>query len=124
MRAKIFLFLAVVVVVAITVGLVAFPDPPVQDLNRNWKGKSLLELTREFPGGAIYDQVYPATNIAGELRVPISKTYPIDDPKSAGVLIHELWWRRGDLNYTFFLHQVDGQWVVLDAVKWRKDVVF
>ena len=61
---------------------------------------------------------------AGEFRVGLQNTYPLTDAANAGVEIEELWWDDEQYWITLWFHKVDGEWVVLDTCRWRKDIVF
>src|SRR5712692_6256773 len=49
----------------------------------------------------------------GENRVELYNTYPPDDPKAAQARIKELQWHRARYHIAVWLHQVNGEWVVL-----------
>lgn len=59
-----------------------------------------------------------------EFRVELLNFYPQDKPENRDVEIQELWWRDGDYNVTVWFHQIQGQWQVLDARRWHKDIEF
>ncbi|HVX83500.1 MAG TPA: hypothetical protein VH253_01660 [Phycisphaerae bacterium] len=67
---------------------------------------------------------FPMSQAVGEFRVPLLNTYPRSNPANAKVMIEESWWDDGDYWITLWFHRVNGQWVVLDSCRWRKDVEF
>ena len=60
----------------------------------------------------------------GEFRIELQNTYPLRDSKNADIPIREFTWKDGDYWITLWLHQVNGQWVVLDSCRHHKDIVF
>ncbi len=59
-----------------------------------------------------------------EFRRPLQNTYPLSIYANTNVQIEELWWSDGNYHITLWLHQVNGDWVVFDSCRWRKDVRF
>ncbi len=101
----------------------SYAQPKVVTLEE-WIGKTQVEVIEVYKGKPLLEDEYPASKVAGELRNAVTKTYPADAPGSAGVTIRELWWKEGDYRLTFLLHLQEGKWVVLDAIRWHKDIVF
>ena len=64
------------------------------------------------------------SNGLDEFRVELYNAYPPDDPGTQGVIIKEATWAYARYNITVWLHDVQGEWVVLDTCRWRKDVQF
>jgi hypothetical protein len=67
---------------------------------------------------------FPMSQAVGEFRVKLQNTYPLSNPANAAIAIEEMTWPDGDYWITLWLHQVNGQWVVLDSCRWHKDLVF
>ncbi len=60
----------------------------------------------------------------GEFRVELYNTYPPGDPKASQTRIKELQWHRPRYHIAVWLHQVNGEWVVLDTCRWKEGIVF
>lgn len=67
---------------------------------------------------------FTMADVGDEMRIELRNTYPPSDPASASVPIEELRWQDGDYWIYLWLHEVNGQWVVLDSLRWHKDVRF
>lgn len=65
-----------------------------------------------------------ANSPGGEFRVELYNTYPPGDPKGSQARIQELQWHRARYYIAVWLHQVNGEWVVLNALRWKQGVVF
>jgi hypothetical protein len=65
-----------------------------------------------------------ANSPGGEFRVELYNTYPPGDPKAAQARIKELQWHRARYHIAVWLHQVNGEWVVLDTCRWKEGIVF
>lgn len=59
-----------------------------------------------------------------EFRVELYNTYPPDEAAHAEVRIRELWWKDGEYWVTVWLHRQDAEWIVLDSLRWHKELVF
>jgi len=61
-----------------------------------------------------------------EFIIEVHNTYPPDDPSIEGTIIRHLQWERNGYSEAVFLHQSssDGEWVVLESMKWSNDVEF
>ena len=60
----------------------------------------------------------------GEFRVELYNTYPPRHPNAAQARIKELQWHRKRYHIAVWLHQVNGEWVVLDTCRWKDGVEF
>jgi hypothetical protein len=60
----------------------------------------------------------------GEFRVELYNTYPPNDPKARQARIRELQWHRARYSIAVWLHQINGEWVILDTCRWQKGVEF
>jgi hypothetical protein len=60
----------------------------------------------------------------GEFRVELYNTYPPGDPKASQARIKELQWHRARYHVAVWLHQVNGEWVVLDTCRWIEGIAF
>jgi hypothetical protein len=65
-----------------------------------------------------------AESPGGEFRVELYNTYPPGDPEAAQARIKELQWHRARYHVAVWMHQVNGEWVVLDTCRWKEGVVF
>lgn len=65
-----------------------------------------------------------ASSPGGEFRVELYNIYPPGDPKAAQTRIKELRWHRARYHIAAWLHQVNGEWVVLDTCRWKEGIVF
>lgn len=70
------------------------------------------------------DDKFPISKAVGEFRIELQNIYPLSSPANATVEIQEMTWQEGDYWITLWLHQVNGEWVVLDSCRWHKDVSF
>ncbi len=113
-----------ITLVAFVVGIAAATARGQVATLKEWIGKTQAEVTKTYKGKPFHEDKYPATKAPGELRNKVSKAYPANDPASAKVEIHEVWWSEGDFRTTFLFHLKGGKWVVLDAIRWHKDTVF
>ncbi|OAI40984.1 hypothetical protein AYO40_00450 [Planctomycetaceae bacterium SCGC AG-212-D15] len=87
-------------------------------------GQSLAAVIAEL-GKPDSDFEYTmGTSPDGEFRVELYNTYPPHDPKTAHARIKELQWHRARYHVAVWMHQVNGQWVVLDTCRWKEGVVF
>jgi hypothetical protein len=61
-----------------------------------------------------------------EFFIEVHNTYRPDDPSTEGRVIRHLQWERDGYSEAVFLHQPspDGEWMVLESVKWSDDVEF
>ncbi|MGC9367338.1 MAG: hypothetical protein ACP5FK_09920 [bacterium] len=86
-------------------------------------GKTREEVIEEL-GEPKYSESYTVGEARGEFRVELYNTYPLTDSGNLDVPIQELWWEDGDYYITLWLHQVNGEWVVLNSYRWHKDLEF
>jgi hypothetical protein len=56
----------------------------------------------------------------GEFRVELYNTYPPGDPKAAQARIKELQWHWARYHIAVWMHEVNGEWVVLDTCRWKE----
>jgi hypothetical protein len=110
----------ILVVVASIVGCSA-PDPTGKLPAMH--GQSREQVVSQLGRPQRADE-FPMSRAIGEFRIELQNTYPLGNPTNADVRIEELTWRDGDHWITLWLHQVKGQWVVLESCRWHKDVVF
>jgi hypothetical protein len=87
-------------------------------------GKSLDAAIAELGEPDRQDEYAMAECPGDEFRVELYNTYPPGDPKAAHVRIKELQWDRARYHIAIWLHQVDGEWRVLDTCRWKEGVVF
>lgn len=61
-----------------------------------------------------------------EFYIEINNTYRPEDPTIEGRVIRHLQWDRYGYSEAVFLHRPDpeGDWIVLESVKWSNDVEF
>ena len=60
----------------------------------------------------------------GEMRVGLYNTYPPTDPLTRDVRILELQWNHVPYSIAIWLHWIDGNWVVLDTLRWKSHLTF
>jgi len=65
-----------------------------------------------------------AESPGGEFRVELYNTYPPGNPKSAQARIKELQWHRARYHVAVWMHQINGEWLVLDTCPWREGIAF
>jgi len=87
-------------------------------------GKSLGALIADMGEPDKQDNYTMADCPADEFRIELYNTYPPGDPKAAQARIKELQWHRVGYYITVWLHQVNGEWVVLDTCRWKEGVQF
>lgn len=59
-----------------------------------------------------------------EMRAPLQNVFPLSKPGNDQVEIKEAVWKDGDYYVTIWFNKVNGKWVVVDGVRWHKDVRF
>ena len=59
-----------------------------------------------------------------EFYIEIQNTYRPDDPKTEGVQIKELRWKRTGYTEALFLHKVHEVWRVLESCRWEDGVAY
>ena len=59
-----------------------------------------------------------------EKYIEVHNTYHPDNPAADGVQIKELTWDRIGYTISLFLHQVNGEWIVLESVRYKDGVQF
>ncbi|MBX9625307.1 MAG: hypothetical protein K2X82_15985 [Gemmataceae bacterium] len=67
---------------------------------------------------------YPVDKAGDEFRIELWNTYPPGDARSRGVQILEWQWRYKEFSFAVWFHRVDGRWVVLNTLRWRKGIEF
>ena len=88
-----------------------------------YHGQSRAQVVTKL-GQPQRDEKFPMSRAYGEFRIELQNTYPLSNPANAAVEIEEMTWQDGNYWITLWLHQVNGQWVVLDSCRWHKDVQF
>lgn len=86
-------------------------------------GQSRAQVITQL-GQPTRTEKFPMSKAADEFRIELQNTYPLSQPGNANVEIEELTWQDGDYWITLWLHQLNGEWVVLDACRWHKDILF
>jgi len=88
-------------------------------------GLNELAVTAQL-GRPDYSNVFTSHQGQGlpEFYIEIQNTYRPDDPKTEGVQIKELRWKRTGYTEALFLHKVDGVWQVLESCRWEDGVAF
>jgi hypothetical protein len=65
-----------------------------------------------------------ANSPGGEFRVELYNTYPPGDLKATQARIKEMQWHRARYHIAVWMHQVHGEWVVLDTCRWKVGIGF
>lgn len=87
-------------------------------------GKSTKEVLAELGEPSREFEYTMGKSPGGEFRVELFNTYPPNDPKTADVRIKEMQWHRMRYHVAVWMHQVNGEWVVLDTCRWKEGIVF
>ena len=87
-------------------------------------GKSAKDVLAELGDPSLEFEYTLGKSPAGEFRVGLLNTYPPDDPKTADVRIKEMQWHRMRYHVAVWMHQVNGEWVVLNKCRWKEGTVF
>jgi hypothetical protein len=82
------------------------------------------EAVIEELGQPVSSKQYTMGEAIGEFRIALQNTYPLSHPRNAQIEIKELWWNDGNYINTVWLHVIKGKWVVLDTLRWHKEVEF
>jgi hypothetical protein len=88
------------------------------------EGRPFAAVSERLGGHPIYDHTSRASKLGGEFYTPINARFPLRDPASRSVFIREVRWERGDRYIAVFCTRQRGEWLVFNAVEWRKDIVF
>jgi hypothetical protein len=96
---------------------------PVEKLP-HFQGKSLQAVMASLGEPDRQLDYKMADSPGGEFRVELYNTYPPGDPKAAQARIKELQWHRARYHIAVWLHQVNGDWVVLETCRWKEGIVF
>ncbi len=88
-----------------------------------YQGQSRAKVVGKL-GKPQSDVKFAMSEAVGEFRIELQNTYPLTNPANAGIQIEEMTWKDGDFWITLWLHQVNGQWLVLDSCRWHKSVRF
>jgi hypothetical protein len=83
-----------------------------------------IEKVREQFGAPNHENEFPVDGGLPEFRVELLNTYPPGDPRSRGVRIREWRWQYPGFRVAIWFHRVEGEWIVLDTVRWRNGVEF
>jgi hypothetical protein len=86
-------------------------------------GKSLAAVIAQL-GQPDERSEYSLGKQLDEMRIELYNTYPPDDPKTAQTRILELQWHYWRYDIAVWLHQVNGEWRVLNTLRWQKGIVF
>jgi len=101
----------------------AWRDPELVVKLRHLHGKPLEAVIASL-GKPDRQTEFIMAECVGELRTELFNTYPPDDPKVQQVLIKEWQWDRVGYHTALWMHQVNGEWVVLDTCRWKDGVAF
>lgn len=92
--------------------VVGLPGRDVEYVVRRF-GKPIRELSFKIGEG-----------IDGEMRLELLRHYPLSRESNRSVQIRELHWKETRCDIIVWMHQVDGRWVVLDAIRVQQGVKF
>jgi hypothetical protein len=112
----------ILIATTLLLGCFAADPDPVSKLPA-YHGQSRTQVVAKL-GEPQRDEKFRMSNASGEFRIELQNTYPLNNPANANVEIEEMTWRDGDFWITLWLHQANGQWVVLDSCRWDKNVAF
>jgi hypothetical protein len=88
------------------------------------RGKPLDAVITSFGEPDQQFEYTMADSPGGEFRVELHNTYPPDDAEAAQAKIRELQWHRVRYHVAVWMHQVHGEWVVLNTWRWKAGVDF
>ena len=87
-----------------------------------WDGRSEVRIRREMGmPGAVIMYATPPAGIG--VSMGVARKLKVAAPAHAGQVKH-LHWTKGSYCYDCFLYQNGGNWLVIDALKYHKDIQF
>ena len=75
-------------------------------------------------GAPYYEDSFPLSSGLDEMRAPIQKYYKEDGGAVHAVIIKEMWWKEDDYYLTSWLALKGKDWIVLESLRWHKDILF
>ena len=87
------------------------------------EGLTQTEVVEEI-GEPYKSNQFAMSSVFDEMRIALRNFYPLTNSVNHDVQIREMWWDDGAYWITLWLHQVNGEWFVLDSLRWHKDVQF
>jgi hypothetical protein len=87
-------------------------------------GKATEEVLAELGEPSSQFEYTMGKSPGGEFRVELFNTYPPNDPKTADVRIKEMQWHKMRYHVAVWMHQVNGEWIVLDTCRWQEGIAF
>ena len=75
-------------------------------------------------GAPNYTDSFPLSSGLDEMRSPIQKYFKEEESANQPVLIKEMWWKEDDFYLTAWLSLKGNDWIVLESLRWHKDVHF
>ncbi len=101
------------------------PGPPARGVDelRYLEGEREDEV-REALGPPASESKFTMAQCCSEFEIELYNTYPPDDGKHAKVRIRQLDWDYEGYRVTLWLHQRDGEWVVLETSRYSDNVEF
>jgi hypothetical protein len=88
------------------------------------EGRTLKSVVAEIGAPDAQTEFAMGEATIGEFRIELYNTYPPDHAETRHVRIRELIWHRTGYHVAVWLHQVNGEWVVLDTCRWKEGIVF
>ncbi|NLB54226.1 MAG: hypothetical protein GX811_00390 [Lentisphaerae bacterium] len=75
-------------------------------------------------GKPYYEDSFPLSSALDEMRTPIQKYFNESGSSMHTVTIKEIWWKEDDYYLTAWLSLKGNDWIVLESLRWHKDVQF
>ena len=67
---------------------------------------------------------FPLSAALGEMRSSLQAHINKSDRDNSKVIIKELWWKQGDYYIICWFKMRGKEWIVFDAIRWRKGTQF
>ena len=88
-----------------------------------YDGMTFQQVTATL-GKPYYEDSFPLSSGLDEMRAPIQKYFQESGSVIQTVTIKEIWWKEDDYYLTSWLSLKGNDWIVLESLRWHKDVQF
>jgi hypothetical protein len=120
---RIIILLLIVACIGVVVLLCRSDRPePAQKVTK-YAGRTFDQVVSDLGQPARTDS-FKLGQALDEMRGPLQNTFPLDKPGNKDIEIKEATWEDGDYYLTVWFHKVDDAWVVIEGVRWHKNVRF
>ena len=95
---------------------------PVETIKK-YNGNTEQEMI-SILGKPDFTETIPLSECRDEMRFPIQEYFPVGQRNQPDIFVKELWWKDGNYNLTSWFKSTNDTWVVLESLRWQKDVLF